>query len=417
MSTVQFVPDHLLDEAQRAARDLLTYGLLTPRSPDPTKFVRVRRYAARLAEQLEHLTGWVVHDTRAGVRLERRSDHLDGNGWWPDPDHVPDARLLTVTCLVLAALERADDQILLSDLAAAVRTAAARASVGFDIDQHVDRRTFCLAVRATERAGVLLVRDGQLDAWRDRSGIAEALLDVERDVLRLLFLPPRPLHLVASADELLQPEPASSSRDVVRQRRRQRIVRMLLDRAVVYYDDLDEADRTYLRLEISRISTDLERFTGGLVERRAEGVALVMPQGGAGADTFPTNDGVTVAALALVNDLLKADASSTAIVITQPPAALPPPARGDAAPPLPSEGTMTRLVSDELLHRAAARHITQLGEALRRDLRDPEAFVAAALGRLSAFDLVRRVPGGVCVMPALARFRDATLRPVSPSAR
>jgi uncharacterized protein (TIGR02678 family) len=411
------VPDHLLDDAQRAARDLLVHGLVTPTSPDVATFARVRRWAAWLTASFEDLTGWVVHDTRAGVRLERRSDQLDGRGWWPDSEHVPGARLLSLTCLVLAALERADDQVLLTDLATMVRTAALRAEVPFDVDVHVDRRAFCLAVRALEGIGVLLVRDGQLEAWRDRSGVAEALIDVERDVVRLLVLPPRPLQLVDSAAELLQPDAPGASREVVRGRRRQRLTRMLLDRTCVLFDDLDEADRTYLRLEIGSLAAEVERLTGAIVERRAEGVAVVMAHGGGGIDTFPSQDGATVAALALVHDLLEAAATPGAIAVARPHGGPPAPTRYGTAPPPPSEDTTLPLVPDAALVRAASRHVARLGEALRRDLREPESFVRAAIDRLSEFDLVRPVPGGVCVMPALARFRDATLRTTSPSAR
>jgi uncharacterized protein (TIGR02678 family) len=407
------VPDYLLDEAQRAARELLVHGLVTPRYPDAATFARVRKWGASIAAELERLAGFVVHDTRAGVRLERKRDALDAWTWWPDEERAPDARVLSLTCLVLAALERADDQLLLSDLASAVSLAAGRAGVRFDADVHADRRALCHAVTALDRLGVLVVRDGRVDAWRDHAGMGEALLDVDRDVLRLLFIPARPLHAVTSAHELLPIEAPSGSRDVVRQRRRQRIVRALLDRPVVYYADLDEAERTYLRLEAASVAADVERLTGGVLERRAEGVALVIAYGGAGVETFPSTDGETVAALALVNDLLRAE-NAPATSVARPSFAPPAPVRSGATRPVPEVAERVAMVPDEILLRAARTHVGRLGDAVRQDLREPEAFLRAGVERLAAFDLVRLVPGGVCPMPALARFRDAALR-VAPS--
>lgn len=47
------------------------------------------------------------------------------------------------------------------------------------------------------------------------------------------------------------------------------------------------------------------------------------------------------------------------------------------------------------------------GRAFAADLRDdPVALTTAAVDVLAAFDLARRVPGGVIVRPLLARYRD-----------
>lgn len=406
------IPDYQLDEAQRAARDLLVHGIVTPRHPDLATFARVRKWAAWLTAELDRIAGWPLRDTRAAVRLERRCDNLDSNGWWPDEDRVPDARLLALTCLVLAALEQADDQLLLSDLASLVRAAATRSGVPFDAEVHADRRAFCHAVGALEVAGAITIRDGHLEAWRDRSGEGEALLDVDRDVRQLVFVPAKPIHAVNCAQELLQTDTLSGGRDATRIRRRQRVSRMLLDRPVVYFVDLDEADRTYLRLEASSIASEIERLTGGIVERRAEGVALVMPHGAFGAETFPSADGVTVAALALatdISDAYRAPASTEAV--SRPSCSPAPPVRRGVASPPPCEAERAAMVPDDLLLRAARVQLTRLGDAVRRDLREPEAFARAAVQRLATFDLVRPVPGGVCPMPALERFREATLRP------
>lgn len=403
------VADHHLSELQRAARDLIVRGLITPHSPDEATFRRVRRWAPLLGPAFAELTGWVLHDSRVALRLERRPDLLTAAPWWPEAGVVPDARQLALLALTLAALERADDQLLLSELAEAVGRSAARAEVSFDPDVYADRRAFVHAVSAASAAGVLRVRDGQIEGWQGEGG--EALLDVDRDVLRLLFLPARPLHAVRDAAELLWPVDDSATRDVSHQRRRQRLARRLISRPVTYLQDLDEPDRVWLRAELRVLAEDVELLTGGVVERRAEGFALVFGEGLSGVPTLPAQDGESVAALALASDLCAAIPDAPRVSL--PPPGHAPPTRDGAGLPAP-QGLTAPFVPDAALREAAAAHLLRLGDGARRDLREPEAFAEAAVTRLAAFDLVRRVPGGVCVLPAIARLRDVSWRAARP---
>lgn len=405
------LPDHALGEAQRAARELLQHGLITPR--DPAMFRRARTWAPHLTRAFDAAAGWIVHTTRTAVRLERTMDQLGKAPWWPHDRVTPDARQLTVLVLVIAALERADDQLVLSELAVAVASSAARAGVSFDPELFADRRAFCHAVAAVEHLGVVTVRDGVIDAWRDGSGAGEALLDVDREVLRLLFLPGRPLHTVDDAATLLVSAEERVSREANHQRRRQRLVRRMLSSPVVYADDLDEADRTYLRAEIGRLVDDVERLVGGTVERRAEGVALVFAEVLPGVLTLPASHSESVAALSLASDLHAL--AATAPRVSLPSAAWPPPLRGQPSLPVPTEQRVAPFVADDQLRTAARAHLARIDASLRADLRTEEAFVAAAVRTLAAFDLVRPVPGGVAVLPAISRFRDVTWRAAQPA--
>ncbi len=69
------------------------------------------------------------------------------------------------------------------------------------------------------------------------------------------------------------------------------------------------------------------------------------------------------------------------------------------------------LVTTSRLRELAAALVAELGPALKAAHReDPDALLAEALEVLEAQDLVRPVPGGVALMPALARFRDVSLK-------
>jgi uncharacterized protein (TIGR02678 family) len=397
------IPSYALGEVQHAACDLLSYALLTPRTGDGSPFRRARLHAPRLVAAFWQLTGWRVHDTRGAIRLERRPDRLDAVPWWPEA-HAPDAPTLSMFTLVMSALERSDDQLLLSDLAELTRASAGRAGIAFDPEQARHRRRFCHAVQAAVHLGLVVVRDGHIDAWRDGRATAEALLDVERDALGLFFLPTASLQALESPADLLWREDLAASRDVVALRRRQRLARLLLTRPVVYLDDLDETDRSWLRNEGTRLAQDVERLTGGVVERRAEGLALVfrtVPS--RGAQTFPSSSGESVAALALATHLAAraVDPGAPRESVTVP---------GDARMrPLP-------FVSDAELRDAASPHLVMMDDTLRSDLRTVDAFVRAGVTTLAMLDLVRPIPGGVAVLPAIARFRDVSWRRPRPSA-
>jgi hypothetical protein len=228
---------------------------------------------------------------------------------------------------------------------------------------------------------------------------------------------------------------------------------------VVYLDDLPEADRAYLRSQARSLADDLARFTGGRLERRGEGVALIDTAGGFTDRRFP--GGGTPAQVAL----LLADAIATAVGgaaadadgepdgdrgaerATVPTASVQlaelvavldqarPPRRvgtdGGAeaddswATPAPSDvewGTDASGVArgadvgpdpsgpflpDTWLATTVDGLVASHGRAFSADLRaDPTALRRAALDVLAAFDLVRPVPGGVIARPAIARYRD-----------
>jgi uncharacterized protein (TIGR02678 family) len=104
-----------------------------------------------------------------------------------------------------------------------------------------------------------------------RRRVTSSLLTTARgpSVVRASTLPER---LAEVTHEL------EASTDELRNRRiRFRLTRILLDSPVLYYDRLDEDERTYLTRQRAAICARITEFTGLVAEVRAEGIAMVDP--------------------------------------------------------------------------------------------------------------------------------------------
>lgn len=429
------VRDAELAAYQRAARLLLVHGVVTRARPNADALALVRRWAVELDRDLRALAGYRVEASAAAVRLVRVLDHLDpGQPLAASPRRPFDRKRYALLCLVLAVLERSGAQITLSDLARRVRAAAAEApGLDFDPDRQEPRRAFCHAVQWLEQqAGALTLTDGSLQAWQEGSADGEALYDIDREVCRALFHPAAPLHGLGSLARLLHVEREGQSRDPERRGRRQAIVRLLLERPVVYFDDLDEATRRHAQSEARALARDLERLTGARLERRREGLALVDAGGGFSDQRFPWTGRKTETqvALLLIDRIARRIAEGGGPVTRRPSlaeasagliasldAAMPDPVRageGEAAPRSnPPAAPEAPFVPEGWLFEQAQELCRSYGGAFRADVRaDPDQLLAEGLAVLERFDLVRRVPGGVVPLPALARFRDVQVQAV-----
>lgn len=441
------VRDTELADYQRAVRTLLVNPLITEVHPDRTALTLIRRFAVPLSADLDRLAGYRLELAPTCARLVRRIDRLDDTqATVRRRDRRPfDRRRYAYLALVVAALGRAGAQIALTELAGAVKRRAADIDgLGFDPDEYRHRLAFVEVVRHLLELGALREVETSAVEWVRDPDAGEALYDVDRDVLHLLFVPPRVIQHVRSAASLLTADTAAS-RDTRRAETRQRLVRLLLEHPVVYLDDLDDAARGYLASQARVLADDLHRLTGGQLERRVEGVALVDATGGFSDRRFPTAG--TAAQVAL----LLADAMAAAVTDEQtagqlPVAAVPRvddrvaalvdrldavrptapvaladeqglSAHGQAAlnRPTPTEdpaGARSAPLFTTTWLRDRAEQLTQTyGRAFAADLRDdPDALATAAVEVLADFDLVRRVPGGVVARPALARFREVTVQ-------
>lgn len=411
------VRDTELGDAQRAARTLLNHGVVTPAVVPDREWRNLRRFADVLKDAFLELAGYRVEVERSAVSLVRRLDRLVDAPTFTTPSGRPfDRTRYALVALVLAALERLGEQTTLTDLAKRVRNAAdATPGLVFDPDAYPSRLALGHAVRALEDLGAVRLTDGSREAWEQSQQDGEALYDIDRAVCRRIF--PVAVRRDGGSTRFLHGDAADLGRDPERRARRQRLVRRLLEQPVVYVSDLDDAERSYLTRESRSLARDLEDLTGAQLERRREGCALVDPGRRFSDRPFPTGGAANQAALLVASRLC--DLSGALPTVDAPHAdersdalrAALAEVTGDDPPPTVRARAPHPFVAEAELRAIAEAIAEEVTAGLIREHREaPSALLADALAVLGDLDLVRPVPGGVALMPALARFRELRLR-------
>ncbi|WP_328413020.1 TIGR02678 family protein [Nocardia sp. NBC_00403] len=293
-----------LDNYQRAARVILANHLVTRTYPDRIALPLIRRWATELREDLAALFGYRLEVTEATARVFPVIDRLDaGKPARTVADRVFDRRRYAYLALALAALGRAGDQITLSELADQVAAYTGRVD-GLELapDRAADRDAFVDAIGWLAARGALTLADGDAGGWAADPEAGEALYDIDRPVVFALFRPPRALQHLHSVEGLLTEDamahpagPAHIS-DSAR-----RVRRTLVERPVVYAEDLADDERPLLVQD--RVVADVELFTGLRAERRAEGVALIDTSGRLSDIRFPGTGTLAQVALLLVGEI------------------------------------------------------------------------------------------------------------------
>lgn len=420
---------------QRAARLILSRHLVTASYPDRSALPLLRRWATELREDLLELFGFRLEVTETTARLFTVVDRLDpDSGTRTATDRPFDRRRYAYLALVLAALGRAGAQISLSELAEYVVAESSRVEgVEFAPSRGTDRDAFVDVVGWLTMRGAITVADGDAGGWARDPAIGEALYDIDRAVVTALFRPPQALQHIDSVRALLAPVSAGGTQEVARRMRR-----ALVQRPVVYAEELD--DEEAVQLALPRTAADVALLTGLVVERRAEGVALVGPSGRLSDVRFPGTGTVAQVALLLAGEIcdrvLDADApepvrvplpmDTRADLVAAVDAALPrsgmftglrssDDTAGEPVAEVPSEREPRPvpehpLVEDAWLAETVSGLVDTYGRTFASQWQaDPGALTQAAIGVLAGQRLVARVPGGVLALPALARFRGVTV--------
>ncbi|MPZ80534.1 MAG: TIGR02678 family protein [Actinophytocola sp.] len=428
------IPTFELADYQRAARTLLTHPLVTQTYPNPGALPAIRRWAAELREDLLETFGYRLELSRTTARLLRTLDQLDESQ--PARTHTDrpfDRRRYAYLALTLAALGRAGTQIALSELADAVAADAIRiAGLGLSTERAADRAAFVDAVAWLEVRGALTLADGSARRWADDPTAGEALYDIDRDVVRAVYRPTRVLQHLRSVTALLT-TPTAHSRDTRRREAGHRARRALLERPVVYYDELDQDARNILRGP--HALGDVERITGLTTERRAEGVAVLDTSGAFSDRRFPGTGTVAQAALLLIGEIADRieDIDAAPLVRLAAPDRRVADLAGAIDAGLPSGGVLGELadqdedagtgqhgepederentghplLEDGWLAAVLAGLLDRYGSTFAAAWRaDPARLLAAALDLLAELRIVVRVEGGVLALPLLARYRQ-----------
>ncbi|ROO83034.1 uncharacterized protein (TIGR02678 family) [Actinocorallia herbida] len=416
------VADADLGSYQAAVRLVLSHGLITARHPRPGILDRVLPWADLLARDLRDLCGYTLVATTRQVRLVRRLDGLDpsrGRVFVNRAGRAFDRRRLAYLCLVLSTFQRSRVEVSLTDIVRALTPAAqAIDGLGYDPLQGPHKAAVVDVVGWLLDRDALAVSDGSVEAWA-RSAEGDALFDVDHDICAALLRPARPLqHLTGAAGLLEDPHGPAAAR----------VRRMVLERPVVYYADLDPEAAAVLRRD--GLAENLARLTGTVVERRAEGVSLIDPSGSFTDRPFPGRGALARAAGLLLGKVADAldggmlrraagpsDAEEQAALRARLDKAVPEDtlARGMAwdlprfASPEVSAETLP-LVERHRLEQMVQELYTEFGaDSFTAAWRaDPLGLLDASLAFLSDLRLVRPVPGGVLVLPAAVRYRNIT---------
>jgi uncharacterized protein (TIGR02678 family) len=277
------------DELHRAARALLRRPLLRAHGAQAEEFRLVRQYASELRQWFDRNTGWPLQVDAETARL-RKLPGDPGDATHPAREAARAAlpftrRRYVLLCLALAVLERGEAQIALGRLAAQVILEAAdprlaAAGVSFALEGREEKSDLVAAVRLLIELGVLVRVAGDEEAYLKSAG--DVLYDVERRVLAGLLATRRGPSTVTAADfeerlAGLAAETALDSEDLRNRQLRHSLTRRLLDDPVLYFDELTEAEATYLTRQRGAITSRITELTGLEAEVRAEGIAMVDP--------------------------------------------------------------------------------------------------------------------------------------------
>ena len=284
----------LIGERQAAARALMARPLLTERT-HPAEFSLVRSHTEWLTQRFHRVLGYRLTVAEDHARLVKRGagapaplTRATGAPFTP--------RTHTYLALTLAVLVEGSGPLGIRELAGKVREAACEAGIDADPARGLgERRAFCAALEFLAASGALSEDGGRIADHR-----ADALADVRlvphtRIVRAVAVNPPKaaddPDTFLAAATE---DDPDGDNRGETALRR------LLAEKAVVLREDLPERQRDRLGSHQWRAAAALSNLLGCDVEVRAEGVAIVMPDG---ADGFPADGPVDQVALALIRHL------------------------------------------------------------------------------------------------------------------
>lgn len=435
------IPLLALDNYQRAARTILANHLVTQTYPDRIALPLMRRWATELRDDLLELFGYRLEVTETTARLYPVADLLDPT----QPartanDRVFDRRRYAYLALALAALGRAGDQITLSELADHVSAEASHVT-GLELatERATDRDAFVDAVGWLATRGAIALADGDAGGWLSDPEAGEALYDIDRSVVLALFRPPRALQHLHSVNGLL-----SGARHVVDddgaaepvpedpQESLRRVRRAIIERPVVYYDDLSHDERIVLGAE--RTLTDIEMFTGLKAERRSEGVALIDTSGRLSDTRFPSTGTLAQVALLLAGEIadrvldpdlpvvtrISSEADSISALIAELDSAIPDVGvfealaetvvtEPDSAEP-PNPSVEHPFIEDSWVAATVDSLVDRYGKTFAAQWQaDHVGLRSGAVGMLERLRLVRTIDGGLVALPALSRYRGVVV--------
>lgn len=344
------------------------------RQSHPEIWPLVRANRSTLIEWFAHRLGYRLVVTDSAARLFRLP--LDGVSLAPSRFHPPPRRVLVLAILAAAAAEDAEDITTTQDLSDRVRALSAHEGVAlatYDPDRFAERMMFIKAMHLLVLAGALQPTgrndDQQREGWAHRNNGVGGAYDVRRELL-LRMVDPESLR-AALGEQIDVPNESAA---------RFGLLRRLIELPVLLYDDLTEAERTYLNSQRHRVLAWCIEMTGWIAEQRVEGMALVASEESGTDLPFPGLRATDFFALMALDELVRRHGIGVAF-------------------------------TDDDLTTVAEGLKASYPKALTNDLKPDKAVESTTVEILCALDLLRPAEkrGAWILTPPAARFRDPTV--------
>lgn len=365
------------EELRQAARYLVLNPLLHNNGRHAKMAALVHNHAKTLKVWFDEYLGWPLVVERDVIRLVKV----------PEPravthqDDAPAARYCALFCLLLATLEDAGAQTVITELAGKVATIAAATEgiPAYDPAEYSERKALIQAIRLLTARGALIPVQDSASTHEDENRYVEsegdALYDVDHRTAALLLTCPTP----PTRAEKYQHITRQSYPDTVEganRRRRHAVMRRLVDHPVMYFDELTEDQLDYFRNQRGLFVRQLQEMLDTRLEVRAEGAAVIDED--LTDLTFPKDTKDQFAALLFAHAL--ADEPNA----TEP---------GKAV-----SGEVLTRISEYVAPHLAARGIKASSP---KDVRQMALTVLTKLRLVEILD-----DGGVRTLPALGRYRN-----------
>ena len=364
-------------ELRSAARLLLRTPLLCTATAAEDDLRLVRRHRAELERLFAEGLGYRLVVEPGLARLFKTGLGRDPNRPLRRRSGVPfTPRGYCLLTLTLAALTRGRSQLMVDELVAQVRSSAADARIGVDLDTVTDRRALHGVLLALCDLGVLSERDGDLEHWADQQTMS--LLDVHRD--RLAVFVSAPVSGCQSAADVIEvsavPSAVGGARVAVR--------RSLAENPLLSQGDLTEEQAEWWSRNRNREKEWFRSRLGLELELRREGALAIDPDGEVTDLDFPGGGSARHFALLLLEQVVNDQ-------------------RHEHGPAL--DGVEWHPIVEARVRALGSEVFLQWREGLKKAHReDYEALFSEALGVLTAAGLVRRADGDVWVHAAAARY-------------
>ena len=311
-------------ERRQGLRALLMQPLLAAGGPHAETYQLVRRHQEYLQSLFAHWPGWTLRVQPGLARLEKTTSSDDDvtRGAVDSVNRMQfTRRRYALLCLTLSVICSEDRQTTLRQVAdrldVTARMDSRLAAVGFDLDLRTQphRRDLVGVMRLLTDFQILVRLDGDDTQYLRGNGdclyrvdhaLAGATLSIAHgpSMIEKTKLQDRIESMKAAARPVGE-EPRSRELQY-------RLVRRMLDDAVMYLDDLNEHEIDYFRHQRTRLLNELETATGMVPEVRDEGVALLDADGDLSDFRLP-EQGTRGHAVLLISEWLAGGGDHTAM--------------------------------------------------------------------------------------------------------